>query len=278
MKAQVKEYVYITFAMFLISCSVYYFLVPSQIVVGSVSGLSMVLSNLTGLSIPLLTLVLNLSLLIIGFLIIGKEFGVKTVYTSILLSVYLQLFEIVTPLSGSLTNNVVIDLLSYILLIGFGQAMLFHVNASSGGLDIVAKIVSKYTNMDIGKAVTISGMVTACTSIFVYDISTLIISLLGTYANGLAIDWFIDGFNKKKKICILSDDYEKIQKYIMYTMKRGVTLYEAIGGYNQVKKKELVTIMSPYEYKDLLHYLHSENIHAFVTVYTVNEVIGTWNK
>lgn len=276
-KDQFKEFVYITFAMFLISVSVYYFLVPSGIVVGSISGLAMVLSQLLNASISTITFVLNIVLLVIGFLFIGKEFGAKTVYTSFLLPVFLWVFEKITPSIGSITGNTVFDLASYILIIALGQAMLFRVNASSGGLDIVAKLISKYTHMEIGKAVTLAGMVTAFTSIFVYDIGTLVVSVLGTYANGQAVDYFIDGFNKKKKICILSNDYEIIKEHILNDMKRGVTLYKAQGGYEKTERIELVTIMTVNEYRQLLNYLQIANIEAFVTVSTINEVIGTWN-
>lgn len=276
-KDQFKEFAYITFAMFLISVSVYYFLVPSGIVVGSISGLAMVLSQLLNASISTITFVLNIVLLVIGFLFIGKEFGAKTVYTSFLLPVFLWVFEKITPSIGSITGNTVFDLVSYILIIALGQAMLFRVNASSGGLDIVAKLISKYTHMEIGKAVTLAGMVTAFTSIFVYDIGTLVVSVLGTYANGQAVDYFIDGFNKKKKICILSNDYEIIKEHILNNMKRGVTLYKAQGGYEKTERIELVTIMTVNEYRQLLNYLQTANIEAFVTVSTINEVIGTWN-
>ena len=215
--------------------------------------------------------------MIIGFIFIGKEFGAKTVYTSVLLPLFLAVFEIVIPLEESLTQNSVYDLISYTLIIAFGQAMLFNVNASSGGMDIVGKIISKYTHLEIGKALTICGIITAATSIFVYDISTMIVSLIGTYANGQAVDYFVGGFNKRKRICILSEHYEEIMKYIMEDMNRGVTVYSAVGGFDKVPKIELVTIMTTSEYKKLLNYLHQSDYKVFVTISTVNEVIGTWN-
>ncbi len=272
-----SEYFKITIAMFIISFSIYFFLIPSGIVVGSISGLAMVIHQMIPFSISAITFVLNIGLLVIGFIFIGKEFGTKTVYTSILLPVFLGIFEFLFPVVHSLTNNSVYDLISYTLIIAFGQAILFNVNASSGGLDIVGKIVSKYSHMDIGKALNICGAVTAMSSILVYDVGTLVVSLIGTYANGLAIDYFIGGFNKKKKICILSEDYEQIKDYIINTMKRGATLYLAKGAFDQQERVELVTIMTTSEYKRLLDYLHKSNYKSFVTVSTVNEVIGTWN-
>lgn len=276
-KKTISEFAYITFAMFIISCSIYFFLIPSGIVVGSISGLSMVLNQVINLPISVITFILNVGLLIIGFIFIGKEFGAKTVYTSVLLPLFLAVFEIVIPLEESLTQNSIYDLISYTLIIAFGQAMLFNVNASSGGMDIVGKIISKYTHLEIGKALTICGIITAATSIFVYDISTMIVSLIGTYANGQAVDYFVGGFNKRKRICILSEHYEEIMKYIMEDMNRGVTVYSAVGGFDKVPKIELVTIMTTSEYKKLLNYLHQSDYKVFVTISTVNEVIGTWN-
>lgn len=273
----VKEGVLITCAMLIVSAAVYFFLVPSKIVVGSISGLAMVLAELLHMQMSTITFILNVVLLMAGFLFIGKEFGAKTIYTSLLLPVFLWIFERLFPVTESLTGNSVYDLVSYILIIALGQAILFNVNASSGGLDVIAKIISKYTRADIGKAVTIAGMVTAVTSILVYDIGTLVVSVLGTYANGLAVDYFIDGFNRRKKICILSEEYERIQKYIMQELIRGVTIYTAKGGYDGKEKTELVTIMTPSEYKQLLNYLHRSEIQAFVTVYNVSQVIGKWN-
>ena len=273
----VKEGLLITFAMLIVSAAVYFFMVPSKIVVGSVSGLAMVLAELLHMQMSTITFILNVVLLLAGFIFIGKEFGAKTIYTSLLLPIFLWIFEHLVPVSESLTGNSVYDLVSYILIIALGQAILFNANASSGGLDVVAKIISKYTHADIGKAVTIGGLITAVTSIFVYDIGTLIVSVLGTYANGIAVDYFIDGFNKRKKICILSEKYEEIQKYIMQELGRGTTLYTARGGYDGKEKTELVTIMTPNEYKQLLNYLHQSEFQAFVTVYNVSQVIGKWN-
>lgn len=277
-KGKVREFCVITFGMLLVSAAVYFFMVPSNIVVGSISGLALVLSQLIGVQLSVLTFILNAVLLVVGFIFIGKEFGAKTIYTSMLLPVFLWIFERIVPVAKSVTGNEVFDLITYILLVALGQAMLFHVNASSGGLDIVAKVINKFTHMEIGKAVTLAGMVTAMTSLLVYDIATLIVSMLGTYANGMAVDYFIDGFNKRKRICILSDNYPEIQQYIIKELKRGATLYEAQGAYDSKKRTELVTILSQQEYKLLLHYLHSTQTNIFVTVSTVNEVLGEWNR
>ncbi len=278
MKMNKKEWVIITLGMMLIACGVYFFLVPSEVIFGSVSGLSFVISKITKIPISALTFLLNMALLVIGYIFVGKEFGTKTVYTSLLLPIFLWILEHLFPVQGSLTKNNVYDLALYILVIALGQALLFNVNASSGGLDVVAKIINKYTHMEIGKAVTIAGFVAASSSILVYDVGTLIVSLFGTYLNGLVVDYFIDGFNKKKRVCIVSDDYEEIKDYIITKMKRGVTLYPIIGGYNKENKIELQTVLTKYEYKQLLNHLKYSEYKTFVTVSTVNEVVGLWNN
>ena len=274
---KIKEYVIITLGTLIVSMAVYFFLLPSNVVVGSLSGLVMVLATFIPLKISVMTFILNAVLLVVGVLFIGKEFGAKTVYTSLLMPIFLYVFELIFPNNKSLTNDVVLDTICYILVVSVGLALLFNANASSGGLDIVAKLLNKYLHIEIGKAMTLAGMCTAISSIFVYDTKTLVLSILGTYANGIVLDHFIDGFNRRKRICILTEQYKELQNFIVHELHRGVTLYPAIGGYNNEEKIELVTILTRNEYAEVLNYLHSVDENAFVTVSTVNEVIGQWN-
>ena len=274
---KIKEYVIITLGTLIVSMAVYFFLLPSNVVVGSLSGLVMVLATFIPLKISVMTFILNAVLLVVGFLFIGKEFGAKTVYTSLLMPIFLYVFELIFPNNKSLTNDVVLDTICYILVVSVGLALLFNANASSGGLDIVAKLLNKYLHIEIGKAMTLAGMCTAISSIFVYDTKTLVLSILGTYANGIVLDHFIDGFNRRKRICILTEQYKELQNFIVHELHRGVTLYPAIGGYTNEEKIELVTILTRNEYAEVLNYLHSVDENAFVTVSTVNEVIGQWN-
>lgn len=274
---KIKEYVIITLGTLIVSMAVYFFLLPSNVVVGSLSGLVMVLATFIPLKISVMTFILNAVLLVVGFLFIGKEFGAKTVYTSLLMPIFLYVFELIFTNNKSLTNDVVLDTICYILVVSVGLALLFNANASSGGLDIVAKLLNKYLHIEIGKAMTLAGMCTAISSIFVYDTKTLVLSILGTYANGIVLDHFIDGFNRRKRICILTEQYKELQNFIVHELHRGVTLYPAIGGYNNEEKIELVTILTRNEYAEVLNYLHSVDENAFVTVSTVNEVIGQWN-
>ena len=277
MKTIVKEYSIVTVGTFIVAAAVFFFMLPSNVVVGSLTGLVMVLANFIPIKISVLTFVLNVVLLIVGFIFIGREFGGKTVYASIIMPVFLGIFEFAFPNNKSLTNDILLDTICYLLVVSVGLALLFNANASSGGLDIVAKILNKYTHVELGKAMSIAGMVTAFSAILVYDTKTLVLSILATYVNGIILDNFIDGYNRRKRVCILSTNYEQIQEFIVNELKRGVTLYQAIGGYKKEEKTEIVTILTRSEYAALLNYLHSIDQKAFVTVSTVNEVVGEWN-
>lgn len=273
-----REIILMLAGMFLMSAAVYYVMIPDHLVMGSLSGLVMVLANFIPVSISALTLILNVVLLVIGYLFIGKEFGVKTVLTSLMLPMYLWIFEHVTPDVGSLSGNIVIDLVCFMLLIGFGQALLFNMNASSGGIDVIAKLLNKYLGLKIGESLTVAGFVIAFSSIFVYDKETMVISLVGTYIYGVVLDRFCDGFRVRKRICILSAKHREIQEYIVRELHRGATLYEAYGGLDLAKHIEIETILEKNEYGKLLAFLHKTDPSAFVTVSTVNEVIGQWNQ
>lgn len=277
-KMNLKELLTMSAGMFLISAAVYYMMMPANLVLGSLSGLVLVLVNFIPLKVSTLTFILNVILLVCGYVFIGKEFGAKTILTSLLLPLYLRIFEIVTPNMESLSGNVVIDLACFMVVISMGQALLFNMNASSGGLDIVAKLLNKYLGFKIGESLTIAGFVIAGTSIFVYDRETMVISMIGTYIYGLVLDRYCDGFRIRKKVCILSGKYQEIQEYIVKELHRGATLYHAYGGMGLTERMEVVTILEKSEYGKLLAYIHQADPAAFVTVSTVNEVIGEWNR
>lgn len=279
MKAKInpKELLTMSVGMFLISFAVYYIMMPANLVLGSLSGLVLVLVNIIPLKVSVLTFILNAVLLACGYIFIGKEFGGKTVLTSLLLPVYLWIFEIVTPDVGSLSGNIVIDLACFMVVISMGQALLFNMNASSGGLDVVAKLLNKYLGFKIGESLTIAGFIIACTSILVYDKETMVISLIGTYIYGLVLDRYCDGFRIRKKVCILSGRYQEIQEFIVKELHRGATLYHAYGGIGLTERMEVVTILEKNEYGKLLAFIHQTDPAAFVTVSTVNEVIGEWH-
>lgn len=269
----IKDYSIILVGTLIAAIAIYFFMLPDNLAVGSVSGLVLVLSNVLPFKISTMTMVLNVLLLIVGFLTIGKEFGIKTVVTSILLPIYLRVFEKFCPNPGSFTGDAFLNLIGYVFLVSIGMTMLFWVNASSGGLDIVAKIMNKYLHVELGSAVAMAGILVALTSVFVYDKKTVLLSVLGTYLTGIVVDHFILGFHIRKRVCILTEKKEEVLHLLMDTLHCGATLYEAIGGYDNQKKDEIITIVNRSEYSKIMNRLYAIDPNAFVTVYTVNEVI-----
>ena len=268
----VKETVILTVAVAIIAAAVYFFLVPSHTSVSSISGLGIVLSNFVPLQLSAITMILNVVLLIIGFFTCGREFGVKTVYTSVMLPLFLGLFEIIFPNFGSMTDSQELDVLCYILVVSVGLSILFNRNASSGGLDIVAKIMNKYLHMELGKAMSLSGMCVALSAALVYDKKTVVLSILGTYFNGIVLDHFIFNHNIKRRVCIITKKEEKLRQFIIHDLHSGATIYEAIGAYNMEKRHEIITIVDKGEYQKLMKFINQEDPKAFITVYNVSNM------
>ena len=271
--ATIKEFIMITIATAIVAAAVFFFLVPSNVSVGSISGLAIVIGNFVPLQISAITMILNVGLLIIGFLFVGREFGGKTIYTSILLPVIIGILERVYPNNTSITGDPFQDMICYVFLVSIGLAMLFNRNASSGGLDIVAKLMNKFLHMDIGNAMSVSGMVVALSSGLVYDAKIVVLSVLGTYLNGIVLDHFIFGFNLKKRVCIVSERMEEIRQFILHGLHSGATIYEAYGAYNYDPRREIITIVDKNEYAKLMGFIERVDPNAFVTVYTVNKII-----
>ena len=271
-KKIIKETSVLTVAVAIIAAAVYFFLVPSHASVSSISGLGIVLSNFIPLPLSAITMILNVVLLIIGFFTCGREFGVKTVYTSVMLPLFLGAFEEIFPDFGSMTNSQELDVLCYILVVSVGLSILFNRNASSGGLDIVAKIMNKYLHMDLGKAMSLSGMCVALSAALVYDKKTVVLSVLGTYFNGLVLDHFIFNHNVKRRVCIITKKEEELRQFIIHDLHSGATIYESIGAYNMEKRNEIITIVDKSEYQKLMNYIVQKDPEAFVTVYTVSDM------
>ena len=270
--AVAQEAAILTVAVAIIAAAVYFFLVPSHASVSSISGLGIVLSNFVPLSLSAITMILNVVLLIIGFFTCGREFGAKTVYTSILLPVFIGLFERLFPDIGSLTDSQELDVLCYILVVSVGLSILFNRNASSGGLDIVAKIMNKYLHIELGRAMSLSGMCVALSAALVYDKKTVVLSVLGTYFNGLVLDHFIFDHNIKRRVCIIPQKEEEPRHFILTDLHSGATVYESYGAYNMEKRREIITIVDKGEYQKLMDFMNREDPRAFITVYTVSDM------
>ena len=267
-----KETLILTVAVAIIAAAVYFFLVPSHTSISSISGLGIVLTNFIPLPLSAITMVLNVVLLVIGFMTCGKEFGQKTVYTSVLLPVFLGLFERLFPNFVSITGSQELDVLCYILVVSIGLSILFNRNASSGGLDIVAKVMNKYLHIELGRAMSLSGMCVALSAALVYDKKTVVLSLLGTYFNGIILDHFIFDNNKKRRVCIITEKEEALRQFIIQDLHSGATIYEAIGAYNFEKHNEIITIVNKSEYQKLMNFINREDPKAFITVYNVSDM------
>ena len=268
----VKEVAVMSVAVGIIALAVYFFLIPSQTSISSVSALAIILAHYVSLPVSSVTMILNVVLLVIGFLTCGKEFGAKTVYTSILLPLYLAVFEKIFPDFQSLTESTELDVLCYILVVSIGLGILFNMNASSGGLDIVAKMMNKYLHIELGKAMSISGMCVALSSALIYDKKAVVLSILGTYFNGIVLDHFIFGQNVKRRVCIITKYEQEVREFILHELHSGATFYEAIGAYNMEKYREIITIVDKNEYQKLMNYIIHKDPEAFVTVYTVADM------
>ena len=280
-----------TIGMMVTACAVYYFLVPSKLIIGTISGLSIVISgvseSLFGVALPVSTviLVINAILLVLAYFLIGKEFGIKTVYTALILGPMIGLLETYFPYENfiqanaqtpSIMGDIWFDLVCFVLLLSAAQTVLFKINASTGGLDILAKIVNKYLHFDIGASVSVAGGIICCTAFAINPFHMVVIGLIGTWINGLVVDFFTAGLNNKKRVCIISSQHERLKDYIIHDLVRGVTLYEVTGGYSNEKKVEIEALLNKDEFTSLMKLINDEGIDAFVTAGNVSEVYGFW--
>lgn len=269
----VREMITITLATIIVGISVFFFLEPSGVSIGSISSLAMILQHVIPLKLSELTMILNVLLLIVGFIFIGKGFGLKTVYTSILLPLTIKVLEVLLPDYTSIMGDPFLDMICYIFLVSIGLALLFNSNASSGGLDIVAKLLNKFLKWDIGVGNAAAGFAVAAMSALVSEPKLIVLSFLGTYLNGMVLDHFIWGFELKKRVCILSDHFEEIRLFITRELHSGASVYALQGAYNLENRQEIITIVDKQEYLKLMNYLEKIDPHAFLTVYNVNKII-----
>ena len=268
----IEEFAIISVGTVIVAAAVFFFMMPSHVSVGSGAALAMVLSNFIPLSVSTITLIMNVGLLIIGFILIGPEFGAKTVYCSILMPLVMGVFEQIFPDFQSITQDPLLDVMCYILVVGVGLAILFSRNASSGGLDIVAKIMNKFLGVDLGQAMSTSGLIVALSSALCYDSKTVVLSLLGTYFGGIVVDHFIFGLNIKRRVCVISEHLDEIVRYVLHDLHSGATLGEIIGAYDKTPRMEMVTIVDKNEYRQLMDYVRRIDPKAFVTVYSVSDM------
>ena len=285
-----KELIIMTLGMAIAAAAVYYFMMPSKLVLGSISGLSIVITNvlnMVGIPVKMSWIVttINAILLILAWLLIGKEFGAKTVYTAMILGPLLEFWEKVCPYERlieagqtSVMGDPLVDLICFVLIVSISQTILFSINASTGGLDILAKIVNKYLHFDIGVSVTVAGALICCSAFSINPFRMVVLGLIGTWMNGLALDYFMASVNKRKRICIVSERNEEIRAYIIDTLVRGCTLYDVRGGYTGAPHTEIQALLTQDEFARVMNFVKKNNIQAFITAGNVSEIYGMWNK
>ncbi len=284
-----RDMLTISVAMFIAAAAVYYFLVPSKLVVGSISGLSIVISGVLAnmgivVKVSTVVLIINAILLVIAYILIGPEFGVKTAYAALVLGPMMDLWEKICPYehlmepgATSMMGNLWFDLLCFVLVLSASQAILFRINASTGGLDIIAKIFNKYFHFDMGMSVTIAGVLICCTAFLINPFRLVIIGLIGTWINGLIVNYFMASLSRRKRVCIISREHERLRKYIIEDIVRGCTLYEVTGGYSGEKYMEIQTLLTQNEFANLMAFIRDNDIKAFITAGNVSEVYGLWS-
>ena len=285
-----KELIVLTVGMLIGGAAVYYFMLPGNLILGQVSGLAMVITGLFGLAgitvrVSVVVTLINILLLILAIFLVGKEFGAKNIYTSLILGPCLEFWDRVLPYqklmepgATSVMNDVWLDLLCFVLVLSVCQTILFSANASSGGLDILAKIANKFFHWDIGTCVTITGALICCTAFAVNPFRLVVVGLVGTWLNGLTLDYFMASISRRKRVCIISEQHETIRKYIIEQLNRGCSLYEVIGGYTNEKSIEVQALLTKDEFANLMAYLKDNDIKAFTTAGNVSEIYGLWSK
>ena len=329
-----KELLMMTVGMIFGAAAVYYFLMPSHLIIGTISGLSIIINTIIGGNADSLSYIImgiNAFLLLLAFVLIGNEFGAKTVYTAMILGPLTQLLdriypytnmthrvldttaanyqsvlaqlqagqqvpfdndgnyyllsragEVLEPIrssvmaSGLQSGDVWFDLLCFVLLLSACQAFLFRINASTGGLDILAKIINKYVHFDIGMSVTIAGAVICCTAFAINDFRMVVIGLIGTWINGVVVNYFTASLNNRKRVCVVSAEPERIRHYIVDTLVRGCSLYNIKGGYSDEEHVEIQTLLTQDEFSSLMAFIRDNKIKAFITAGNCSEVYGLW--
>ncbi|RWZ58173.1 YitT family protein [Halobacillus fulvus] len=258
-----------------VAINVHFFLSPNDLATGGVSGLSIVLNNLfPGLSLGLIMTILNIILFIVGFIFLGFQFGAKTIYASFALSFMVWGLEAYFPMSQALSDDLLIQLIIGQIIAASGMAIVFHQGASTGGTDIFAMILNKYFSIDVGKGVLFSDIAIAASSILVFGPTVGMYAFFGVILNGLVIDYTLQQFDNNKEVVIISRESELVRHFIVHQLGRGATIHFAKGAFNQEDKEVITTILNRKDYTKLKKYMTSIDERAFITVHSMNEILG----
>ena len=270
----IKEFLFMNLGCVLLSIGVYFFKIPNGFATGGVTGIGTILAQMTPISAGVWIWILNIVLLVLGFLLLGKQTGVKTVYCSMFYSAITYVFEMVFPLAQPLTNEPLLELVYAMLLTSVGSAMIFHSNASSGGTDIAALILKKFTSIDVGKALLAVDFVIAASSFFVFDVTTGLFSLLGLFAKAFLVDSVIESLNTCKYFVVITSKRDEISEFIIKSLHHGVTVTSAVGEYTKDEKTMIHTVCKRIEAIKLRSTIKQIDPHAFIIVTTSSEIIG----
>ncbi len=271
---EIADWIWLTIATIILDIGVYVFKFPNNFTFGGVTGISMILARIGSLSPATYNLIINMALLVIGFIFLGKSFGIKTVYVSVLNSLLLEFMEYAFPMDKPLTNQPVLELIFAIILPSVGAAILFNRGASGGGTDIVAMIVKKYTSFNIGTALFLVDLSITVCACFVFDVETGLFSFTGLMAKSLVIDGVIENINLCKYFTIICDDPEPICKYITETLGKSATVFKAEGAYAHGEKTVVLSVMKRSQAVMLRNYVHSTQPGSFIMITNSSEIIG----
>lgn len=270
----IAEYGTITVSIWIMVVGIFFFKFPNHFAFGGVTGFSTVISEITNFSASDFTSITNYGLLILGFIFLGKGFGLKTVYATIVMSVSLSVLERLCPMVRPLTDQPLLELLFAIFLPAIGTAVLFHIDASSGGTDIIAMILKKYTSLNIGTVLMLVDMAAVIASFYIFGAETGLFSTIGLAAKSLVIDNVIESLNLCKCFNIICDDPDPICDYIIHTLKRSATIYHAEGAFSHHDKAVIMTTMKRSQALKLRNYIRTVEPTAFMLISNSSEIIG----
>ncbi len=273
-EGKLKNFLFMNVGCVLLAMGVYFFKIPNGFATGGVTGIGTILAALTPISAGIWIWALNIALLLLGFLLLGRQNGIKTVYCSMFYSAITYVFEVVLPISQPLTNQPLLELVYAMLLTSIGSAMIFNSNASSGGTDIAALILKKYTSIDVGKALLAVDFVVAFSAFFVFNIQTGLFSLLGLFSKAFIVDSVIESLNTCKYFVVITSKRDEISEFIIKNLHHGVTVSNAVGEYTKEEKAMIHTVCKRYEAIKLRSRIKEIDPHAFIIITTSSEIIG----
>lgn len=275
-KTWIKEYSLITAGVWLVVIGVYFFKFPNNFSIGGVTGIAMLINKMTNgvISSGTIVLILNTILLIIGYITLGKSFGNRTIYGSLLMSLSIQLLEIIIPLDSPLTNEPTLELAFAVILPSIGTAILFNIGASTGGTDVIAMLLKKYTSIDIGRSLLISDFLLTAATFLVFDIQTGLFSILGLLLKSTLVDSVVESLNLNKYFTIVSGNHKPICDYITKNLNRSATVLNAKGAYLNHDKKVIITVMNRAQAVTLRKFIKENDPDAFIFISNTSEIIG----